>query len=127
MNDKKVAYHHIEGYRLGSVGGNDFNGAATPNPMIATGVGIEAAQKVGELVAQEEIEWALAGSLAMHLYGSPRLTKYVDIITLQDLSLTAKHQLSFGGGSYSLQSVNTKSRLVGLCAAMAIRSITLRR
>jgi hypothetical protein len=73
------------------------------NPMIATDVGIEAAQKVGELAAQEEIEWALAGGLAMHLYGSQRLTKDVDIIASHDLSLTAKHRLSFGGSSYTLQ------------------------
>ncbi len=73
------------------------------NPMIATDVGIEAAQKVGELAAQEEVEWALAGGLAMHLYGSQRLTKDVDIIASKDLSLTAKHRLSFGGSSYALQ------------------------
>lgn len=73
------------------------------NPMIATDVGIEAAQKFGELAVQEEIEWALAGGLAMYLYGSQRLTKDVDIIASQDLSLTAKHRLSFGGSSYSLQ------------------------
>lgn len=57
--------------------------------MIAADVGIEAAQEVGELAAQEEIEWALAGGLAMHLYGSQRLTKDVDIIASQELSLTA--------------------------------------
>ncbi len=72
-------------------------------PMIATDVGIEAAQKIGELAAQEEIEWALAGGLAMHLYGSPRLTKDVDIIASQNLSLTPKHRLSFGGSNYTLQ------------------------
>ena len=72
-------------------------------PMIATDTGIEAAQKIGELAAQEEIEWALAGGLAMHLYGSPRLTKDVDIIASQNLSLTPKHSLSFGGGHYRLQ------------------------
>lgn len=73
------------------------------NPMIATDVGLEAAQKFGELAAQEEIEWALAGGLAMHLYGSQRLTKDVDIIASKDLSLTPKYTLSFGGSSYTLQ------------------------
>jgi hypothetical protein len=76
---------------------------SSANPMIATDVGIEAAQKVGELAAQEEIEWALAGGLAMHLYGSHRLTKDVDIIASQNLSLTPKHRLSFGGSSYTMQ------------------------
>jgi hypothetical protein len=72
-------------------------------PMIATDVGLEAAQKVGALADQAEIEWALAGGLAMHLYGSQRLTKDVDIIASQDLSLTPRHRLSFGGSSYLLQ------------------------
>lgn len=75
----------------------------TANLMIATDTGIEAAQKAGQLAAQEEIEWALAGGLAMHLYGSPRLTKGVDIIASRDLSLTPQHRLNFGGSSYTLQ------------------------
>lgn len=73
------------------------------NPMIATDTAIEAAQKFGELAEQEQIGWALAGGLAMHLYGSQRLTKDVDIIASKELSLTAKHRLSFGGSSYTLQ------------------------
>jgi hypothetical protein len=75
----------------------------TANLMIATDTGIEAAQKVGQLAVQEEIEWALAGGLAMHLYGSPRLTKDVDIIASRDLSLTPQHRLGFGGSSYKMQ------------------------
>jgi hypothetical protein len=74
-----------------------------PPPMIATDVGIEAAQQLGELAAQEEVGWALAGGLAMHLYGSPRLTKEVDIIASNHLSLTPKHRLRFGGSNYTLQ------------------------
>lgn len=74
-----------------------------PQPMIATDVGIEAAQKLGEVAAQEEAGWALAGGLAMHLYGSPRLTKDVDIIASKPLSLTPKHRLRFGGSNYTLQ------------------------
>src|SRR5262245_33976873 len=46
---------------------------------------------------------AVAGGLAMHFYGSPRMTKDVDIIASQNLSLTPKHRLSFGGSSYTLQ------------------------
>ncbi len=73
------------------------------NLMISTDTGVEAAQKAGQLAAQEEIEWAVAGGLAMHLYGSPRLTKDIDIIASQNLSLTPRHRLSFGGSSYTLQ------------------------
>lgn len=75
----------------------------TSVPMISSDTGLEAAQKIGQLAAQEEIEWAVAGGLAMYFYGSPRLTKDVDIIASQNLSLTPQHTLGFGGGSYMLQ------------------------
>ena len=73
------------------------------NPTISTDTGVEAAHKIGELATREEIEWALAGGLAMHLYGSPRNTKDVDIIASKQLSLTPDHRLTFGGSSYTLQ------------------------
>ena len=73
------------------------------NPTISTDTGVEAAQQIGQLADREEIEWALAGGLAMHLYGSPRHTKDVDIIASKQLSLTPEHPLTFGGSSYTLQ------------------------
>jgi hypothetical protein len=73
------------------------------SPMISTDVGIEAVQQAGQLAAQEEIDWAIAGGLAMHLYGSPRMTKDVDIIASQLLSMPSEHKLTFGGSSYTLQ------------------------
>ncbi len=72
------------------------------HPTISTDTGLEAAQQIGQLANQEEIEWAVAGGIAMHLYGSPRLTKDVDIIASKQLSLVPEHQLSFGGSSYTL-------------------------
>ncbi|HEU4389193.1 MAG TPA: hypothetical protein VFV34_15430, partial [Blastocatellia bacterium] len=72
-------------------------------PMISTDTGVEAAQKAGRLAVQEAIDWAVAGGLAMHLYGSPRLTKDVDIIASQNLSLAPQQQLAFGGCSYALR------------------------
>jgi hypothetical protein len=75
----------------------------TSVPTISSDTGIEAAQQAGQLAAQEEVEWAVVGGLAMHFYGSPRLTKDVDIIASKNLSLTPKHRLSFGGSSYTLQ------------------------
>ncbi len=75
----------------------------TAVPMISSDTGLEAAQKMGQLAAQQEIEWAVAGGLAMYIYGSPRLTKDVDIIASQNLSLTPDHPLGFGGSSYTLQ------------------------
>jgi len=73
------------------------------SPMISSDTGVEAARKAGQLAAQEEIEWAVAGGLAMHFYGSPRMTKDVDIIASENLSLTPQHKLTFGGSSYTLQ------------------------
>lgn len=73
------------------------------NPTISTDTGVEAVQQVGRLADQAEIQWAVAGGLAMHLYGSPRLTKDVDIIASEHLSLTPQHRLTFGGSSYTLQ------------------------
>lgn len=73
------------------------------NPTLATDTGLEAAQAIGQLAAQEEIEWAVAGGIAMHLYGSPRLTKDLDIIASRELSLTPQHRLTIGGSSYTLQ------------------------
>lgn len=73
------------------------------SPTISTDTGIEAVQQVAQLAAQEEIEWAIAGGLAMHIYGSPRLTRDVDIIASKNLSLTPQHRLISGGSSYMLQ------------------------
>ncbi len=74
----------------------------TSVPMISSDTGLEAAQKIGQLADQKEIEWAVAGGLAMYFYGSPRLTKNVDIIASQSVSLTPKRMLEFGGSSYTL-------------------------
>lgn len=73
------------------------------NPTISTDTGLEAAQEVAAIAAREEIEGAIAGELAMHLYGSSRLTKDVDIIASQHLSLPSEHKLIFGGSSYKVQ------------------------
>ena len=39
----------------------------------------------------------------MHLYGGPRLTKDVDVVSDDFLSLEGKHRLSFGGISYEVK------------------------
>jgi hypothetical protein len=73
------------------------------HPTISSDTGLEAAHQAGAIASREEIEWAIAGGMAMHLYGSPRLTKDVDIIASKELSLTPKNQLTFGGNSFNLQ------------------------
>ncbi len=75
----------------------------TAVPMISSDTGLEAAQKMGQLAAQEKVEGAVAGGLAMYIYGSPRMTKDVDIIASNHLSLTPDHPLGFGGSNYTLQ------------------------
>jgi len=73
------------------------------SPTISTDTGLEAAQKIGEIAARENIEWALVGGLAMYLYGSPRLTKDVDIIASNFVSLEANAPLTFGGNNYIVE------------------------
>lgn len=73
------------------------------SPMIDTETGISAVRKLAKIAEKEKIEWALAGGIAMHLYGSPRLTKDVDVISKDFLSLEGKHRLKFGGISYEIK------------------------
>jgi hypothetical protein len=73
------------------------------SPTISTDTGLAAAQEIGKTAAQEKVEWALAGGLAMYLYGSPRLTKDVDVIATNYLSLPANGPLSFGGSNYIVE------------------------
>ncbi len=72
------------------------------SPMIDTETGIAAVRKLAEIAARENIEWALAGGIAMHLYGSPRLTKDVDVVSLKRLPLEAVRPIGFGGDSYEV-------------------------
>ena len=58
-----------------------------PNPMIDTETGLEALQKVVSFAENRKTNWALVGGIAMHLYGSPRLTKDVDVIASATLQL----------------------------------------
>ena len=73
------------------------------SPTISTDTGLEAARKIGEIAASENVEWALVGGVAMYLYGSPRLTKDVDIIASNFVSLEANAPLSFGGSNYLIE------------------------
>ncbi len=65
-----------------------------------------AIETVGELANQNNIDWALAGGLAVILYGSDRLTKDVDIIASRLLpeKLTVAGRLRQGGERYLIKS-----------------------
>lgn len=73
------------------------------SPTISTDTGLEAAQQIGKIADSENVEWALVGGIAMYLYGSPRLTKDVDIIASNYVSLKANAPLNFGGNNYIVE------------------------
>jgi len=72
-------------------------------PTISTDTGLEASLEIGKTAAAENIDWALVGGMAMYLYGSPRLTKDVDIIASNYVSLKANAPLTFGGSNYIIE------------------------
>lgn len=73
------------------------------SPTISTDTGLAAARQIGDLAEAEKVEWALAGGIAMYLYGSPRLTKDVDIIASGNVSLKEDAPLTFGGSNYTVE------------------------
>lgn len=72
-------------------------------PTISTDTGLEASIEIGKTAETENVNWALVGGIAMYLYGSPRLTKDVDIIATNNLSLKANGPLTFGGSNYTIE------------------------
>lgn len=74
-----------------------------PNPMIDTATGLAALERVVGVAARQGVAYALIGGIAMHLYGSPRLTKDVDVIAAAVLPLTAEKRLGFGGERYHVK------------------------
>src|SRR5437016_9151272 len=74
-----------------------------PHPMIDTETGLAALQQVTATAESNGVAWALVGGIAMHLYGSPRLTKDVDVIASTTLPLVAEKRLAFGGERYRVE------------------------
>jgi len=72
-------------------------------PTISTDTGLEASLEIGKTATAENIDWAIVGGMAMYLYGSPRLTKDVDIIATNYVSLKANAPLNFGGSNYIIE------------------------
>lgn len=80
---------------------------AEASSMIDTKTGLEATLKIGEVAQKEQVSWALIGGLAMHLYGSDRLTKDVDIISDKLLSIEKiVGNLKQGGVRYEIETSN---------------------
>lgn len=71
-----------------------------PNPLIDYETAMKALKSISKHADKKEIAWALAGGVAMSFYGSPRLTKDVDVIAREVLPLRAERPLGFGGERY---------------------------
>lgn len=67
---------------------------------ISTEEGLAAARSIAQVATAAGVDCALAGGIAMHLYGFTRATTDVDLIASEVLNLEATRDLSFGGESY---------------------------
>ena len=76
---------------------------SNPNQMIDTETGLSALDKIAAIAKAQTVEWALVGGVAMHLYGSPRLTKDVNVIASAILDLDSEKNLGFGGKRYQIK------------------------
>lgn len=70
---------------------------------ISTEEGLAAAEIIFKQAEKEGIICALAGGIAMHLYGYLRATHDVDLIATKNLDLPFEEKLSFGGLTHSVQ------------------------
>ncbi len=70
---------------------------------VSTEVGIAAGLTLAELAEKENIKWAFAGGIAMHIYGYVRATTDVDVIANDFLDLESDKNLTFGGESYRVK------------------------
>ncbi len=76
---------------------------------VSTEIGIAAGLTLAEIAQKQDIAWAFAGGIAMHIYGYVRATTDVDVIAGDLLNLESYKSLSFGGESYR---VKVGSRLI---------------
>ncbi|MEK7833067.1 MAG: hypothetical protein AAB401_18400 [Acidobacteriota bacterium] len=70
---------------------------------ITTEDGVAAAETVAKIARERGIDCALAGGVAMHLYGFTRATTDVDMLASKALGLEVDRRLSFGGESYTIK------------------------
>lgn len=69
---------------------------------IPTELGIKAAEFVSKIADDNDIAIALAGGIAMHIYGFTRATTDVDMLAKAVLPLEAKRPIDFGGEGYDI-------------------------
>jgi hypothetical protein len=70
---------------------------------VTTEEGLKAAAIISEQAEKEGVECALAGGIAMRIFGYLRATQDVDMLASGTLDLPSESTLSFGGESYSVQ------------------------
>lgn len=70
---------------------------------IPTEVGIKAAEATAKVAGETGIACALAGGIAMHIYGFTRATTDVDMLAQAILPLESHGELNFGGESYRVK------------------------
>ncbi len=73
-----------------------------PPQTLATDEALNAAREIIAALDREQIAWALAGGVAMHLYGYARATQDVDLLAERLPNLVSSQRLSFGGESYTV-------------------------
>lgn len=83
--------------------------SAPDKEAISTETALKAVEKVVKIAEKANVNWALAGGLAMHFYGFTRATKDVDLVASDLLKLPAVMKLSFGGETYE---VKVKNRVI---------------
>ncbi len=70
---------------------------------VSTETGLLVADKLKTIAEKENVDFAIAGGLAMHLYGFERATTDVDFVANRRISLEVKRYLSFGGERYEIE------------------------
>ncbi|MGE0883203.1 MAG: hypothetical protein AB7P14_06650 [Blastocatellales bacterium] len=85
--------------------------AARQRGDISTEEGLAAAEIIFKQAEKEGVICALAGGIAMHLYGYLRATHDVNLIATKSLDLPFEEKLSFGGHTHSVQ-VGTRKIMV---------------
>jgi hypothetical protein len=76
---------------------------STLSDSIPTEVGIKAAELVSQIADENNIAIALAGGIAMHIYGFTRATTDVDMVAQAILPLEVKRPIDFGGEGYDVR------------------------
>jgi len=77
--------------------------AIVPRSDISTAEGLKAASIILEQAKKEGIKCAIAGGLAMHIFGYLRATHDVDFLASKNLNLEYQQKLSFGGLSHLIE------------------------